>query len=124
MDGLADNAPVHADVHLLSHKAGVVLWEVWLPAPPQSFDAVRWITWLDPDDVRTQMKKIESGSFTPADIDLFQDLQWAYAKKLVGRPSIESADVTEIPDYVWPKPPCKDMGKRRDNDYKNAPEAH
>jgi formylmethanofuran dehydrogenase subunit E len=77
-----------------------------------------------PQDVRTQMKKIESGQFEPADIDRFQDVQWAYAKKLVSRPAIESVDVTESPDYVWPEPPCKDMGKRRDNDYKNVPEAH
>jgi len=45
--GLADDAPVHADVYLLSHKSGVALWEVWLPAPAQSFDATRWIAWLD-----------------------------------------------------------------------------
>lgn len=45
--GLADDAPTHADVYLLSHKSGVALWEVWLPAPSQSFDATRWIAWLD-----------------------------------------------------------------------------
>jgi len=77
-----------------------------------------------PKEVRTQMKKIEAGNFSPADIDLFQDLQWAYAKKLVSRPAIESVDVTDSPDYVWSEPPCKDLGKRRDNDYKNVPEAH
>ena len=27
------------------------------------------------------------------------------------------------PDYTWPAPPCKDMGRRRDNDYRNVPEA-
>jgi len=77
-----------------------------------------------PKDVRTQMRKIESGQFEPADIDLFQDVQWTYAKKLVSRPAIESVDVTDNPDYTWPEPPCKDLGKRRDNDYKNVPEAH
>ena len=81
-----------------------------------------------PHDVRTQMKRIESGQFEPADIDRFQDLQWEYAKELVSRPAIESVDVTDNPDYVWPEPPSKDLGKRRDNDYKNAPknvpEAH
>jgi formylmethanofuran dehydrogenase subunit E len=77
-----------------------------------------------PHDVRTQMKKIESGKFEPADIDLFQDLQWAYAKKLVSRPAIESVDATDNPDYAWPEPPCRDMGRRRDNDFKNVPEAH
>ncbi|WP_009207794.1 hypothetical protein [Sulfuricella denitrificans] len=49
LEGLADEAPAHADVYLLSHKSGVALWEVWLPAPSQSFDAARWITWLDPE---------------------------------------------------------------------------
>jgi len=77
-----------------------------------------------PQDVRTQMRNIESGSFTPADIDLFQDVQWAYAKKLVNRPASESVDVTDNPAYIWPELPCKDMGKRRDNDYKNVPEVH
>ena len=54
--------------------------------------------------------------FEPADIDLFQNLQWAYAKKLVSRPAIESVDVVDNPIYVWPAPPCKDIGKRHDND--------
>lgn len=76
-----------------------------------------------PKDVRTQMKKIESGRFSPADIDLFQDLQWAYARKLASRPAIESVEATDDPDYAWPAPPCQDLGKRRDNDYKNVPEA-
>lgn len=77
-----------------------------------------------PHDVRTQMKKIESGRFEPADIDLFQDLQWAYAKKLVSRPANESVDAIDNPPYVWPEASCKDLGPRRDNDYKNVPEAH
>jgi hypothetical protein len=41
--------PSYADVGLLVHKSGVALWEAWLPAPGQSFDATRWIGWLDPD---------------------------------------------------------------------------
>lgn len=47
LEGLADDAPTHADVYLLSHKSGVALWEVWLPASSQPFDAARWIDWLD-----------------------------------------------------------------------------
>ena len=77
-----------------------------------------------PEDVRVQMRKIESGKFEPADIDLFQDVQWAYAKKLVGRPAIESVDVTDDPTYAWPEQPCKPLGPRRDNDYKHVPKAH
>ena len=43
-----------------------------------------------PTDVRTQMRKIESGKFEPKDIDLFQDLQWAHAKAIVTRPRGET----------------------------------
>lgn len=75
-----------------------------------------------PKEVRDQMKKIESGDYTPADIDLFQELQWAYAKRLVSRPAGDSVDLVEAPDYAWPAPPCKDFGRRRDNDYKDLPE--
>jgi len=76
-----------------------------------------------PQEVRTQMKKLESGQYEPADIERFQDLQWAYAKKLVSRPAIESVDLTDQPAYAWPDPPCKDLGQRRDNDFKNVPQA-
>jgi len=74
-----------------------------------------------PKDVKTQMKKIESGKFEPKDIDLFQELQWAYAKRTVSRPLAESFIVEDAKDYVWPEPSCKDLGKRKDNDYKNVP---
>ncbi len=76
-----------------------------------------------PKDVRAQMKRIESDKFEPADIDRFQDVQWTYAKELVSRPAIESMDVADDPVYAWPEPPCKLLGPRRDNDYKNVPEA-
>ena len=75
-----------------------------------------------PKEVKTQMRKIESGSFTPRDIDLFQELQWAYAKRMVNRPLAESFIVGEVKGYVWPQPVCKDLGTRKDNDYKNVPE--
>lgn len=42
-------APGHADVTLLTHVAGVALWEVWMPAPRQEFDPARWVQWLDPE---------------------------------------------------------------------------
>jgi formylmethanofuran dehydrogenase subunit E len=74
-----------------------------------------------PTEVKTQMRKIESGTFTPADIDRFQELQWAYAKRLINRPLKESFLVEEIRGFTWPAPVCNDLGKRRDNDYKNVP---
>ncbi len=36
-----------------------------------------------PKEVKTQMRKIESGKYEPKDIDLFQELQWAYARSWV-----------------------------------------
>ena len=74
-----------------------------------------------PKEVKAQMKKIESGKFEPKDIDLFQKLQWAYAKRMVSKPLRESFIVEEIKDYQWPESPCRDLGKRKDNDYKNVP---
>ena len=75
-----------------------------------------------PTEVKTQMKKIESGKFTPQDLDLFQDLQWAYARRLINRPLGESFIIEKIPRYRFPGPLCPDLGKRQDNDYKNVPE--
>jgi formylmethanofuran dehydrogenase subunit E len=74
-----------------------------------------------PVEVKAQMKKIESGQFEPKDIDLFQELQWAYAKRLINRPLQESFIMKEIKGYEWPKPICTDLGKRRDNDFRNVP---
>jgi hypothetical protein len=39
--------PPHADVHLVKHKSGAAVWEVWLDAPTQAMDADRWIGWMD-----------------------------------------------------------------------------
>jgi hypothetical protein len=74
-----------------------------------------------PTEVRNQMKKIESGQFTSQDLDLFQDLQWEYARRLINRPLQESFIVEKLQDFRWPAPLCKDLGKRKDNDYKNVP---
>jgi len=74
-----------------------------------------------PKEVKTQMKKIESGTFEPKDIDLFQELQWAYAKRMVHAPHEGSFLVDETQNYAWPEASCKDLGKRKDNDYKGVP---
>lgn len=74
-----------------------------------------------PNEVRTQMRKIESGEFTPADIDLFQTLQWDYAKRIVSRPLEETFVLVEDQPYAWPRPACSDFGTRTDNDYKAVP---
>lgn len=74
-----------------------------------------------PTEVKARMKKIESGNFTPADIDSFQELQWAYAKRLINSPLKESFIAEEKMEFQWPKPVCPDLGSRKDNDYKNVP---
>ncbi|MBN2655084.1 MAG: formylmethanofuran dehydrogenase subunit E family protein [Nitrospirae bacterium] len=74
-----------------------------------------------PKEVKTQMRKIESGMFEPKDINLFQELQWAYAKRMVNKPLKESFIVREAKDFKWPGSTCKDLGTRKDNDYKNTP---
>jgi hypothetical protein len=45
---LGSAGPEHADVFLLTHLSGTAIWEVWMTAPMQSFDASLWIRWLDP----------------------------------------------------------------------------
>jgi hypothetical protein len=42
--------PTHADIHLVLHKSGAAVWEVWLSAAPQPMDVARWIGWLDMED--------------------------------------------------------------------------
>jgi formylmethanofuran dehydrogenase subunit E len=74
-----------------------------------------------PKEVKTQMRKIESGVFEPKDIDLFQKLQWAYAQRMVNRPLKDSFIVEKVGDYRWPGSSCRDMGVRKDNDCKNTP---
>ena len=74
-----------------------------------------------PTEVRVQMRKIESGNFKPGDIDLFQELQWDYAKTIVTRPLSETFTLLDSAGYVWPEPPCKDFGTRKDNAYKAVP---
>lgn len=75
-----------------------------------------------PHEVKTQMRKIESGMFAPKDIDVFQELQWAYAKRMVRKPLKESFLVRELKEFNWPKPICQDVGKRKDTEYKNITE--
>ena len=42
-----DFEPAFADIHLVVHKSGAAVWEVWLAAPSQPMDVVRWAGWLD-----------------------------------------------------------------------------
>ena len=74
-----------------------------------------------PTRVRNQMRKIQSGQFTASDIDLFRDLQWAYARRLVSRPLSQSYNVAIVSDYQMPKPVTVEWGTRTDNAYKNTP---
>jgi formylmethanofuran dehydrogenase subunit E len=40
---------------------------------------------------------------------------------MVNHPLKESFILEEIKEFTWPEPVCQDLGKRRDNDYKNVP---
>ncbi len=55
------------------------------------------------------------------DVDLFGELQWAYAGRLASRPASETTIVSFLDDFPWPEPTCQDLGRRRDNDFKDAP---
>lgn len=44
---VAEGVPAYADIHLVVHKSGAAVWEVWLVAPPQAMNVDRWIRWLD-----------------------------------------------------------------------------
>jgi formylmethanofuran dehydrogenase subunit E len=74
-----------------------------------------------PAEVRAQMRRIEAGDASPEELDRFQSLQWEYARKLVSRPATDSVTLVDSASYAWPAPPCRDLGRRRDNDFKQAP---
>ena len=74
-----------------------------------------------PHEVKAQMRKLESGDLAPEDVDIFGELQWAYAGRLVARPTSETTIIESSPDFVWPESTCQDLGRRRDNDFKNQP---
>ena len=48
-EGRDPSFPSQADVYLVAHTTGTAIWEVWVRAPSQPLDALRWIEWLDPD---------------------------------------------------------------------------
>lgn len=75
-----------------------------------------------PTEVRNQMRKIESGDFSFQDLERFQQLQWDYGRRLVSCPAVESVDIREGGEYRWPDPPCPNLGRRKDNDYKDYPQ--
>lgn len=53
-----EGAPVHADIHLVTHKSGAAVWEVWLRAPPQLLEVARWVAWLDMQDPNSLARQI------------------------------------------------------------------
>lgn len=76
---------------------------------------------LYPAATRELSRQIAAGHYSPADIDRFRDLQWAYARELVNRPAQASFHVDELPAFEPPEQPCRDLGRRRDNDMKDVP---
>ena len=53
-----DFEPAFADIHLVMHKSGAAVWEVWLAAPPQPMDVVRWAGWLDMETADSLARRI------------------------------------------------------------------
>jgi len=60
--------PTHADFHLVAHKSGALVWEVWLVAPPQPMNVSTWIRWLDME-VKDSLARTIWRALTPADSD-------------------------------------------------------
>lgn len=58
LGGSKDQEPCHADVCLITHVAGVALWEVWIPAPRQSFSPELWINWLDINQTDSMAERV------------------------------------------------------------------
>lgn len=54
----AEGAPAYADVHLVKHKSGAAVWEVWLLAPAQPMNVTRWVGWLDMEDPGSLARRI------------------------------------------------------------------
>ncbi len=73
-----------------------------------------------PREVKAQMRKLESGDFMAEDVDLFGDLQWAYAGLLASMPPSQATLVDFLTEFSWPEPTCQNLGRRRDNDFKDA----
>ncbi|HVA40899.1 MAG TPA: hypothetical protein VNF49_09555 [Candidatus Binataceae bacterium] len=76
LDGLPGDAPRHADVCLLAHKSGAALWEVWLAAPAQPFDAARWIGWLDAEAEDGLVARLRR-ALAPINRDIAGEEKWA-----------------------------------------------
>jgi hypothetical protein len=54
------------------------------------------------------------------DLDRFQTLQWQYEKKPVNTPRASWVKLGDAATYSWPERPCRDLGRRRDNDFKRS----
>jgi len=74
-----------------------------------------------PHEVKAQMRRVLSDDHMPADIDEFGRVQWEYARRLTTMPPEQAFQVEPAPDYVWPDVPCRDLGRRSDNDFKDNP---
>ena len=65
----AEGAPAYADIHLVKHKSGAAVWEVWLVAPAQPMNVSRWVAWLDMEDPSSLARHIWL-ALSPASADV------------------------------------------------------
>jgi hypothetical protein len=64
----AQGEPTHADIHLVAHKSGSLVWEVWLALPAQAINITEWIRWLDME-VEGSVARTIWHALNPADGD-------------------------------------------------------
>lgn len=74
-----------------------------------------------PPELQAQTRRVLSEAREPADIDRFGELQWAYARRLTEMPPADAFQVDRLERFDWTAPTCPKLGRRSDNDFKNAP---
>jgi formylmethanofuran dehydrogenase subunit E len=73
-----------------------------------------------PEEIKALEKRIKAGEAGIEDIRRCQELQWAYAKKLVNTPLEESFVVEPLPGFQWTPDTYEHLGKRGDIIEKNV----
>ena len=74
-----------------------------------------------PREVKAQMRRVLSEAHAPEDIDAFGRVQWDYARRLTEMPPADAFIAERADSYEFPPAPCRELGRRSDNDFRNAP---
>ena len=76
-----------------------------------------------PNEVATLEARLRAGNSSPADIRRCQDMEWDYARHLIGRPLDQSFAIAWMHGYRWQADPYVHAGPRGDVMEKNASRA-